>query len=644
MNKVLPYLIFSLLLISTEIVQAQEQVTLRERAEKYHTGYAYQQAANIYLKLVDTSSPKLADLEKLADSYQKLNDYEAAENWYARVIEQPGSNAENLLKYGKVLKSNARYKEAKKVLQQYAKLSGKNESLINEIAGCDSALIWLAKPTPHKISNEKAINTANAEFGLFPTSSKVYYVGTPSNNSSGKKDQKLPTPFLKIFSTGLKNFQLQNNPTLENNIFNDLTYHVGPIITNRAEDVIFVTKTYDGRAGEVSKENKIDFNTKNLELLIYTLKDGNYHVAPFPYNDVKKYSVGHAALSPDEQTLYFVSDMPGGLGGKDLWYSTKDGSSWSQPKNAGPTVNSAGDEMFPFVSNAGILYYASNGFPGMGGLDVFYSVGEKENWSKPINLRYPINSPADDFSFTIDKSGTFGYLSSNRKGGMGGDDIYSFNLPKVDIILSLQGLAIDRKTQKALDDVTVTLYDTNRNIISQLNSKLDGTFKFHLDKETEYTLVGRKNRFYSDSTTISTKGVSKSNTFNTTLSLDSLFEIGKMITLKNINYDFDKDKIRADARQILDELVRVMRDNPSLKVELKSHTDSRGSASYNLNLSQRRANSVVNYLVDKGISRARLNAKGYGETQLLNKCSGEVKCSETDHQLNRRTEFVVTSY
>ncbi len=641
----------TLMLLAALMLQgafAQEQAGLREKAGQLYSKYEYSNAAKIYLKLADVKKPKLADLERLADCFEKMNDYEAAENWLARVIQDPAGKTDNLLKYGRVLKSNARYAEAKKALLRYAEKAGQTDILLNEIAGCDSAVVWMAKPVNVKIVNEKQINTPLSEFGVFVGGGAVFYTSESGSPYVTQKDGRTGNPFLSIYHARKADDLTLSVPCFYQADFNEARMHNGPVIANKKGNIFYVTRTYAGNKGEVSKENKLKFKTQNLELYIYKEENGKWTSEPFAYNDIQKYSVGHAALSADEQTLYFVSDMPGGHGGTDIWYSERntDGS-WSKPQNAGPAINSAQNEMFPNMGGDGKLYFSSDGFPGMGGLDIFVSSGYKNNWTKPVNLKYPVNSAADDFAFvvnTFSEENNSGYFSSNRKGGVGGDDIYSFNYVKPVIILAVKGVTYNKKTGEILPAASLNLYNGNRTLIGKQNSREDGTFFFELAQNTDYKLLAQKEKFFSDSVSLTTVGINKSDTLQVKLYLDPLFEVGKVIALKNIHYNFDKDDIRADAAKILEELVRIMRDNPTLEIELGSHTDSRGSDIYNLDLSQRRARSVVNYLVGRGIERSRMVARGYGETQLLNRCSDGVKCSEAAHQENRRTEFKILKY
>lgn len=626
----------------------QEQFNLRERADKLYVAYQYAAVVPLYLKLIDVKKPKQQDVERLADCYFKMNNYADAEKWYALAIQYPENKSENLIFYASVLKSTSKYAEAKKALQQYAEMTGDLKSVYNEIQGCDSAQLWISKPTNHKIKNEELVNTPLSEFGVYIAGDKFFYTGEQREKILKKVYGRTGNSYLRIYTAQKDYDSLLKGRQLDKAVYNDGPYHVGPLVSNKANNTLYVTRTYEGKNGQVLKENKIKFRNKNLELYIYTSVQGTWDAMAFPYNNVEKYSVGHAALSNDEKILYFVSDMPGGLGGTDVWYSElqRDGG-WGKPQNAGAAVNTAGDEMFPNISANDELYYSSNGLPGMGGLDIYRAKGNTNHWSKPLNLRFPINSAGDDFSLikaqTTDQVLT-GFLSSNREGGRGGDDIYRFNTIVPKWILALKGTTINKKTNQLLPATTVTLCSDGKVIRGTQLIGTDGTFFFELDKNTDYTVKGQKLKFVGDSATLTTKGLIHSDTLMVTLRLDPLLVVGDLIVLENIHYDFDKDDIRPDAARILNELVSIMQNHPSLKIELGSHTDSRGVDSYNIDLSQRRAKSAVHYLINKGISRTRMVAIGYGETQLLNKCSNGVDCGSAEHQVNRRTDFKILEY
>ena len=627
---------------------SQEQPSLRDRADELYRQYEYANAAKLYTRLVDTKKPRLQDLQRLAESYWQMNDYESAENWYARVVQQEEATADNLLRYGQVLKVNGKYAEAKRQLEAYAAKTGNLSSVAQQIAGCDSALHWMANPTVHRLRNEAAVNTANSEFSAFPSGGEVYYAGEPASTSAANTYGWTGNAFLRVYAAPLAAAGTLGDPTLASTGFNDAKYHVGPVAASKDGNTLYVTRTHTSKDAALQKEAGNRYRTNPLELYIYRKADGAWEAEPFAYNDVKAYSVGHAALSIDDNVLYFVSDMPGGHGGTDIWFSERQAdNSWGRPVNAGPTVNTTGDELFPSIAPDGTLYYSTDGLAGMGGLDVFKSTGGKAQWSTPQNLRYPVNSAADDFAYLVydeDETGYRGFLSSDRRGGKGGDDIYSFSYEKPKIIIILKGTTSDKSTGERLAATSVTLYDGVREIVAKKNSSATGTFEFVLERNQDYTVLGQKEGYHADSAKVNTQGITNADTLEVALLLEPVFQVGQTFELENIYYDFDKHNIRPDAAAILDELVRTLRDNPTLKIELSSHTDSRGSNAYNEALSQRRAQSAVDYLVSRGIARDRMVAKGYGETRLVNRCADGVPCSRAEHQANRRTEVTVLEY
>jgi outer membrane protein OmpA-like peptidoglycan-associated protein len=618
---------------------------LREKADRLFDEFQYAKAAVLYAKLNDTPTPKLKDMERLAECFYKMNRYTDAEVWYARVVASKQTNPENLINYGEILKANALYPKAKKILKQYGTITGRPEAVAIAIAGCDSATMWMANPTKHKIRNETVVNTENSEFALFPTIGKCYYAGEPINDNSDRKYGWTGNSFLRIFMANkATNSNALLQPELAPKEVNREAYHIGPISANRAGDMFFITRTYPGKKGLVKKDSRGKYTTNNMELYIQPNVFGKWQSPiPFAYNNVKEYSVGHAAISPDGKVLYFVSDLPGGEGGTDIWYCELEANGvWGVCQNAG-SINTPDDELFPTVGADGTLYYSTKGLPGMGGLDIFRVKGSKDQWSKPLNMRYPVNSAGDDFHFILNDSKTGGYLSSNRKNGRGGDDIYSFSIPKPKVSHFLKVMVLNKVTKAKIADAAVTLSSVGTILAKQMSNS-DGAALFQTDDPTEYNVQAAKESYYADSLNVKIVDSDVNDTLKVTLYLDQLFEKGKTIRIENIHYNFDKDDIRADAAIILDKLVATMHENPTLKIELASHTDSRGTTEYNQNLSQRRAQSAVNYLVSKGIERSRMIAHGYGESKLLNKCSDGVECTDEEHQANRRTEFTVLEY
>lgn len=646
MNRAIQFILLSAICLTgvTTRLLAQEQPSVRQRADDYFLRMEYAKAVPLYHNLIDGKNPHVKDIERVASSYLYLNEYDLAESWFARSVKMEDHSPESVLGYAEALKHNGKYTEAREVFKDYEKNYGTSDFLKKELAGCDSAIVWMASPLPYDLRNEQEVNTDLAEFAAVPTSNGAIYTAEPkiaAASRSGMTGQ----PYLKVFSAGRNEASL-TLPNIMPYSFNDAAYHVGPVAVNKEEDMLFVTRTYVGNDVQKIKEDGKRFRKHNLELKIFKNVGNDWVEEPFPFNNVAAYSVGHAALSDDENTLYFVSNMPGGLGGTDIWYVERqsDGS-WSAPQNAGSIVNSPGDELFPSIYG-GKLYYSSNGFAGMGGLDIYAVDGERSSFKNRNNLRYPLNSAADDFAYVVmadDDDALYGYLSSNRKDGVGSDDIYSFYFEKPKVKITLNGTSFDRASNERLPDTRISLLGEDGEVIGRKVSAANAQFEFELEKGKAYKVAGEKIGYMDSEVSIAAVTVKpqKDTVINTEIYLSRMQEKGDKVVLENLYYDFDKFNIRPDAALVLDKLVKVMQENPSLRVELSSHTDSRGGDKYNMRLSEKRAKSAVAYVVGQGIAKDRIVAKGYGETRLVNACSNGVKCSEEAHQLNRRTEVEV---
>lgn len=621
---------------------SQEQLSLRDRGNLLFDRYEYARAAEIFSSLAGDGKGRLSDMERAAESYFLMRDFVNAEYWYSRVAGHTDHEATHVLRYGDVLKANGKYAEAKKQYEQYRALSGVTEDVSLRIAGCDSALVWMARPTAHRLHNESGVNTPGSEFSVSLIGDQLYYAGE-ARGSQGDYGWT-GRPFLKLHEVG-SGAQGLVSPVLAGVELNGADYHVGPVATPDGGRTLYVTRTYEGKDTGIDREGKRRYRTQRLELYIYGQQDGKWVGVPFEHNDPRGYSVGHATFSADGNLLYFVSDRPGGQGGTDIWYSERRGDSWGDPVNAGAAINTAGNELFPYFDQDGAFYYSTDGLAGMGGLDIFSTRGGRNVWSAPVNLGSPLNSPADDFSYVAIRDTELvreGFLSSNRAGGVGEDDIYSFVLNKPQpIVLVLVGKVTHKSTGAALGGAEVELRGQDGAVLGRVSSQLDGTFSFPIDTGLRYLVHGSLTKFSPDSSGVSSLGIVKSDTLWTELVLEPELYVGKTFVLEDLYYDFDKHNIRADAALVLDRLVATMNEYPSLKIELSSHTDSRGSDAYNMALSDRRAKSAVAYLISKGISADRMIAKGYGETMLVNECSNGVNCTEEQHQSNRRTEVKV---
>ncbi len=408
-------------------------------------------------------------------------------------------------------------------------------------------------------------------------------------------------------------------------------YHAGPVSYCEKTEELFVTlSNFEDPAIE-----RVVFRKASIPLKIITMKRSGTswtEAGEMPFNS-SSYSVGHPAVSVTGDTLIFASDIQGrGKGGTDIYMSVRRNGRWGDMVNLGDNINTGGDDMFPYFYKGKYLIFASDGRPGgKGGLDLYYSKISGSGFSAPRSIDQ-LNSPADDFGLVIHEDEQIGYFVSKREGGSGDDDIYKVLFETGDYELEL--LVRDRKTGNPISNVRVNFSD---NMTRYTDS--NGLIRRDLDRDTEYTATSALDGYMNESVTFTTRG-KPFGVLKEVIEIEKV-EVGQKFEIKNIYYDFDKWNILPASETELDKLVKVLKDNPSWKVELGSHTDSRGTNEYNDVLSQRRSDSAVRYIVSKGIDQGRIIAKGYGESQLVNNCSDGVSCTEEQHRMNRRTEFTI---
>lgn len=639
------------ILLLTLTVKAQ--YVLKEADTQFEL-FNYNKAIGLYQKAYHKKKT-LHAAQRLAASYRLMDNYPEAEKWYAIAAALPESPVENTLYYAKALQSNAKYNEAKTAYQHYISLKPEVSTAQQQIwlASCDSAQYWIKNPAPATLVNEKGLNSAGSDWGAVAYQQGIVF--TSDRNFSGNTKGLKSKPFLKFDGptklpdpdnygwTGNEYLHLYEkagaNDSLKAFAINAATnYHIGAVTFTADGNTAYFTLT---RIPKKMSRQKGEPATINLEIYS-SLKDASGawgKPVPFKYNKVNEWSVGDPAISADGGQLYFVSTMPGGKGGTDIYSVTKkaDGS-WTDAINI-TAVNTDGNERNPFAAADGNFYFSSDGLIGMGGLDIYKAKQNPAGLDKPVNMGYPVNSPQDDFAFNKGLKDT-GFMASNRPGGIGNDDIYSFTV-KMSLYFNLEGTVYDRKTNQPVAGAVVTLSKQGGGNLTAVTTN-QGTFKFNLDQAADYTLKGEKTNYSSDAVTVTTRNLSSSATLHQDLFLETII-LDKPIRIARIYYDFDKSNIRPDAARELDKLVSTMKTNETIGVELSSYTDSRGRDEYNQWLSQKRANSAVQYIISRGIDKSRITGHGYGETQLLNHCENGVKCTEAMHQFNRRTEFKVIS-
>ncbi len=645
-------LILAVIFLSPNFMKAQNATT--NLAIERMNDYDYVKAISIYTNYFKKNTPSKEDIRNISYCYMMTNDTKSAKDWVSKLVKNDNPEPKELLLYANLLKNESEHEQAIIEYTRYKTLVPNDPKADVMIRSCKNAISWIENPTPFEVTNMDKLNTENADFGLVPHKNGYVFTSDRKSKSLGKDDTYGWTgnPYLKLYETK----SAESGSSID--AMTDLNdkFHNGPGQFDPNSQEFFFTRTKMVRVSKktlnndptswIEKVASSEYENR-LEIHIAKNKDGKWtSILPFQYNNPEEYSVGHPTISADGNTLYFVSDMPNGFGKTDIYSCQRNADgSWKKPENLGNTINSSGKEMFPFIDKDGTLYFSSDGHEGMGGLDIFKSTHVKNSWSNVENLKYPINSSKDDFSVYFTQSGKSGYLSSNRYGGKGNDDIYSFNLnPPSELILVVIPKQIDENNNIVpLTGMTVRIENITDNKKIDEPKFVNGVYTITGKCKTNYYIAGSKEGYLTSSKTIETECKTRNDTLFVEIILDKL-KIDQPIVLKNIYYDFDKSFIRNDATADLNKVVQIMKDNPDILVELGSHTDARGSDEYNIKLSQRRADAAVKYIISKGINKTRITAKGYGETQHLNECSNDVECSEEAHQLNRRTEFKVTGF
>jgi peptidoglycan-associated lipoprotein len=575
-----------------------------------------------------------------AECYRLANDIKNAENWYRKTTKSDPKNADAFYRLAQCLKSNQKFSEAIVEFNAYKKLNPTDARIDDEIKGCQNALKWKNEKTRYVIENVKALNTKWSDYApAFYKKDQLYFSSDREKGVNSKIYGWTGNQFCDIWTVTYK-----ADKKAPNNIKYDI-----PVLLDK--DKINTpyndgTPAFDSKFGTLYYTQCSGKDGKGKSCRIYSATgSGSEWMDPQPLNfSSDSFTCGHPSLSKDGQVMYFASDMPGGYGGKDLYFVTysKRSKEWGDPVNLGPTINTAGDEVYPFIHEDGTLYFSSNGHIGLGGTDIYFSKGSATDWSTPLNMKSPINSGGDDFSLILSKDKESGYFTSNREGGKGQDDIYRFYMTP--LVFTLHGIARDSKTKEIMPNTILTI--TNSNDSAKLVIKTDaaGYYKISLKPRTDYELFGAHEDYYDSKIEFqTTKGLEVSTDLEQDLLLEP-FDYSTVFTLEGILYDLDKANIRPDAALVLDTMVYLLNKYPKIRIELGSHTDCRADSAHNQDLSQRRADSAVAYIVRSGIDPDRMIAKGYGEAKLVNDCGCEGtyitrNCTEAEHQLNRRTTF-----
>lgn len=720
--KRLKYIILSALIFLFLLTDAQTRKEMKNSKLSYY---------EIIKKFKKTDGKTIEIKRKLAESYYQTGDYFKAEDYYAEIAESNESNSEDIYNYAYILAVNQQYSESEKRMEEFYKFNRTDSraKLYNENKGFYNIL--LQDKEQFKIKNSD-MNSEYQDFGTSYYNDKVVYASAKGKVSFIKRIQSNnKLPYLDLYVADNIRGKLQNIKPFDK-IFNN-KYHDGPAsFSGDGNFIAYTRNNYEGKnCDELVK----------LQIYLSEKEEKQWQIPKKLHFNDDNYSVMHPALTSDGKTMFFASNMPGGYGGFDLYKTERNEQGiWSKPKNLGKIINTEGDEVFPFIHEKGLFFFASDGLLTLGGLDIFYTKEEQGIFIEPKNLGVPVNSSRNDFAFILDKKMRRGFFSSNRDEGKGNDDIFSFKLLKeftFDVII--RGKTIDEKGQ-LLPNTYVSLYDTEGNIIKVTNSDGFGNFEFIVSPSSVYKLEGAKpkyvadikifksepdKRIYEQDLTLSelpkfvlfcyvadkdnNSPLSDVNVFikdnisgkktdmktydkgdllyklseyklndsidfslkfkkegyaSKTINYDKFLnsygylklnvkmqkieigeDLGKILDINPIYFDYDKSNIRPDAAVELDKIVNIMNEYPNMVIELSSHTDCRGSSIYNLKLSDRRAKASAHYIKTRITNPVRIYGDGYGESRLINDCacegSNKSDCTEEEHQENRRTEFKI---
>lgn len=623
------YSIFLLLAISSTMAFAQSSKT--RKADKLYDQLNYTDAAEEYLSLVQKGDNSTYVYERLANSYYFVNDTKNAETYYKRVVNSKDADAESVYNYAQSLKTNGKPGEFNEQMKRFAQLKP-NDSRAIEFMKNPNYLPKIVDERTQKYtaSNLKDLNSKFSDFGGRIYNGAFYF--TSARNTARKNYEWNNEPFLDIYKASIVGGVVKDAELLKGDV--NTKYHESTIAISPDGKRMYFDRN-DYHKGKYKKDKD---GINQLNIYYANNVDGRWtDVQPVSFNS-HEYSNSHPALSADGKTLYFTSDRPGGKGQSDIYrVAIKADGSFGTPENLSD-INTEGREGFPFIAADGTLYFSSDGHLGMGGLDVFSAKAKGNGFEKPQNMGLGINSSNDDFAFFYDAKTEEGYVSSDRTGGQGSDDIYKIEKIKYcELIVNVE--VIDAKTKEKLSNVHLELFDNKENKLKTQSTDSQGKGRFAAACDQAHVVQATKEGYESGAQSIASVSKTEEKTIQIALRpIDLIAEEGK-VKLNAIHFDFDKHNIRPQAAFELDKLVEYMKKNKDVVIKVESHTDSRGSAAYNKALSDRRAKSTVAYVISKGIAKDRISGEGFGKSRLLHNCGDN--CTEQQHEENRRSEFII---
>ena len=617
---------------------ASAQYGSQKKADNLFNKFSFVSAAEAYHHLIEKDFNANYATRQLADSYAYMRNPDSAVVYYKKAVQQENIPIEYYYNYAQALRGIKDYKASRVWLKHFKEAGGvvKKDKYLKDNDFINS--IFSAKQ--QYFLTDVNFNSKYSDFGAFEQNGTIYFasskdLGVSTKHVYGWNEE----PFLDIYTAANRTDSIVDYKSKIKGDINSI-YHDGPLTITNDGKTMYFTRT-DFNKNVLGKDNE---GVTHLKIYKASLIDGEWtNVEALNFNS-NTYSNGHPALNSDDTKLYFTSDKPGGFGGSDIYYVDINGDgSFGKPQNLGSIINTDKNEMFPFVNSENALFFSSDGHAGLGLLDIFGTVSDaNNNILSVLNLGVPVNSSKDDFSFFMNDDGLSGFFASNRNGGVGGDDIYAYDrIPQ----LKIEGTITDATTNAPVPNAMVTLLDSNDNKIADLQTDENGHFEINIDRDTDYKLNTKKDNYIDDSRLVTTKGIENSVTrIKTDLVLNPVAKEELPITeLYPIYFDFNKYDIRGESTAELDRIVDLMMNKyPKMVIKIESHTDSRGSSEYNDKLSKERANATYKYLIANGVDASRITEyDGFGARKLTNDCDGTTNCTEAQHQLNRRTQFIV---
>ena len=647
MVRILYIFLFALVLDFLYPVQGYCQKLTTKLADKSFEEFAYIEAIGLYEFAYQKDTTDNYVVKRLAEANRNIGNTEEVERWLKKLIDRKAEVPEDLFNYSQALKSNGKYLIAEQWLKEYSELRPEDGRVNIQVSLLEYIQFLMRDSMNYEIMNT-AINTRGSDLGPAFYNDKLIFSSTSIDTKAGPTYNWNELPYLDLYSASIGVYGDLNSvepfaPKLKT------PYHDGPVSFDQKKNIIYFTRN-NILKGKTSKSKE---GVVNLKIFQGELIDKEWKLTGgFRYNS-DEYSVGHPSVNKNGDVLYFASDMPGGYGKSDIYFSVFSGGQWSKPFNLGPKINTEGNEFFPFISPDGVLYFASNGHGGLGGLDVYFSVPERGVFNSIENMGFPINSARDDFGLSLDSTGMKGYFTSNRPRGRGDDDIYFLKIKHVPVII--RGVVKDRDTKEILESAVVSIIDENGKTVLSSITGTDGQFEFEVNKGQQYVINVTRESYFENENIVATAALRPNDEIFSELFLEQKVEEAtdnypapkslemedgvalQVIELEYINYNLDKSDIRPDAAATLDKLILLMKEFPDLEIRVESHTDARGSDEYNMVLSKKRAKAAFDYLVSKGIDPMRMLYQGYGETRLLNNCANGVDCTDEQHEVNRRS-------